>query len=95
MKKDELKELIASGQTPRLIDVREPDEYKYGDKIDGAENIPMGQVFLEEEKGAFSKKEKIVTVCKSGARAGMVARELREMGYDADVLDGGMDEWRA
>jgi rhodanese-related sulfurtransferase len=55
----------------------------------------MGQVFLEEEAGKLSKKETIVIICKSGVRAGVVARELREMGYDAAALEGGMDEWKA
>ena len=93
MKAEELKQMVTEGKPVRIIDVREPDEFRGGDKIEGAENIPMGRVFADEMKGKFSKGERLVTVCKSGVRCEIVARELRNKGYDIDYLEGGVDAW--
>ncbi|OGM94857.1 hypothetical protein A2524_00160 [Candidatus Wolfebacteria bacterium RIFOXYD12_FULL_48_21] len=93
MNVQELREKLKSGERIVLLDVRERDELKESPKIESAVNIPMGGVSLEEEKGTFAKDIKIVTICRSGARSGMIARTLKQKGYDVENLEGGMLEW--
>ena len=94
MTAQELKEKLSKGEKIHLIDVREGDEFDQGDKIEGAENIPMGKVFVKVQKGELPKEEKIVTICKTGGRCEIVANELRKKGYDIEHLEGGIDEWK-
>lgn len=93
MKKQELKELIASGKPVRLLDVREKGEFEHDGKVEGSENVPMGQVFVNAARGELPKDEKIVAICKTGGRCGVVAKELKEKGYDIEYLEGGIEEW--
>lgn len=94
MKPSELKEKIEKGEELMLLDVREEDEVRQDrNVIPGSENIPMGMVFTEESKGRLPKRKKIITICKSGRRAGIVADELSRLGYDIESLEGGMDAW--
>ncbi|WP_029895897.1 rhodanese-like domain-containing protein [Desulfohalovibrio reitneri] len=51
----------------RLIDVRDPDEYKAG-HFQSAENMPVDQV--EENIESFSGDKPVVFVCSTGARSG-------------------------
>lgn len=92
----ELKEKLASGEDILLLDVRERDEIaQAGGMVAGAQNIPMGEVPDAIAKGALPKEKKIVTICKSGRRSEMIARILRQQGYIAESLEGGMDEWNS
>ena len=61
--------------------------------IPGAENIPMGQVFVEVGKGTIAKDEKTVVVCAKGGRCEIVAEELREKGFNIEHLEGGLEAW--
>lgn len=94
MKAHDLKNALAAGEDIMLIDVREADEYAQGDAITGAQNIPMGKVFVEAGKGNLPKDKKIVSICKSGVRCEIVARELKEKGFDIDYLEGGIGAWK-
>ena len=94
MKPEELKKKLAAGEQVEGLDVREKEEYEQGDKIEGAVNIPMGRVFVEAMKGALPKDRKIITVCKTGGRCEIVARELKNKGYDIEHLEGGIDAWK-
>lgn len=95
MRPKELKEKMEGKEDVLVLDVREGEEYKWGDKLEGAKNMPMGQVFIEASKGNLPKDRKIVTVCKSGVRCEIVARELKQKGYDIEHLEGGMEAWKA
>lgn len=94
MKVAELKEKLQKGEGILLLDVREKEEVEQGGlTIEGAQNMPMGKVFTEASKGLLPKDKKIVTICKSGTRCEIVARELRQKGYDIEYLEGGIEEW--
>jgi rhodanese-related sulfurtransferase len=94
MTTQELREKLSKGENIKLIDVREGDEFVQGDKTEGAENIPMGKVFVKVQKGELPKEGKIMAICKTGGRCEVVARELRAKGYDIEHLEGGIDEWK-
>ena len=95
MKVFELKDKLAKGEDVLLLDVREKEEIEDSeDKIEGSQHMPMGRVFVEANKGNLPKDKKIVTICKSGTRCEIVARELRQKGYDIEHLEGGLNEWQ-
>ena len=88
-----LKEKLASGEPIKLLDVREREEFEHGDTIPGAEHMPMGQVFVQPMHGNLPKDQKIITLCKTGGRCEIVARELKQKGYNIEHLEGGIDAW--
>lgn len=75
-----------------LLDVREPREYAKA-RIEGSTLIPLG--FLESRLGELDKSAKLVVHCKVGGRSASAVALLRERGYDAVSLAGGIDEWSA
>jgi len=96
MKTGELKHKISAQEDLIILDVREKEEFESSeDPIPGAQNMPMGKVFVEAAQGHLPKDKKIVTVCKSGVRCEIVARELKDKGYDIEELEGGMNAWEA
>ncbi len=95
MTKQQLMQELQSGEKIRLIDVRNPDEFSAGARVEGSENIPADEVLKMAEEGMISKDEKIVAICKGGKRCGMVAEELKGKGFNIDHLEGGVDAWVA
>ncbi|MFH1620464.1 MAG: rhodanese-like domain-containing protein [Patescibacteria group bacterium] len=94
MNATELKDKLQKNENVKILDVREKEEFEQNETIPGAENMPMGKVFLEASKGILPKDTKIVTVCKLGTRCEIVARELKQKGYDIEHLEGGIDAWK-
>jgi rhodanese-related sulfurtransferase len=74
----------------QLLDVREDDEWAAG-RIDGAVHIPLGE--LPVRVGELDRDRPVVTVCRSGGRAGRAAGLLTQAGVSAEVMDGGMTAW--
>jgi rhodanese-related sulfurtransferase len=74
----------------RLIDVREPEELVEDGRIPGAEHIPLAQL---SDRAAGLAGDRILVVCRSGARSGMAADALRASGFDAANVDGGILRW--
>jgi rhodanese-related sulfurtransferase len=73
-----------------LLDVREDDEWEAG-HIDGAQHIPLGQ--LGDRLAELPAGRPIVAVCRSGSRSAAAVRGLKQLGYDAQNLDGGVTAW--
>ncbi|HEY3218983.1 MAG TPA: rhodanese-like domain-containing protein [Candidatus Limnocylindria bacterium] len=73
-----------------LLDVREDDEWQAG-HIEGAQHIPLGQ--LGARLGEVPKGRRVVAVCRSGSRSAAAVRGLKQQGYDAENLDGGVTAW--
>ena len=59
-----LEEVLKSGNY-HLIDVREPMELEMDGQIDGAENIPLGEVEDRQEE-ILSIDKPVVIFCRSG-----------------------------
>jgi hydroxyacylglutathione hydrolase len=88
---DELDTLLEQGA--ELIDVRERDERDSG-YIAGSRNIPYR--LLPACGAEIPNDRPVVTICESGARAGIAASILAGQGIDArPVLDGGLTAWAA
>ncbi|MFZ2361562.1 MAG: rhodanese-like domain-containing protein [Anaerolineae bacterium] len=73
-----------------LIDVREPDEFAAG-HIPEATLIPLGQ--LSSRLSEIPKDKTVVAVCRSGNRSGQATELLRQAGFDAHNMQGGMISW--
>ncbi|HEU5139311.1 MAG TPA: rhodanese-like domain-containing protein [Bacillales bacterium] len=87
---DELKKWLESGEPVSIIDVREQEEVDAG-KIPGARHIRMSEI--PERLDELEENKEHILVCRSGRRSGYVTEFLREQGYQARNMAGGMLEW--
>lgn len=83
--------LEEAGHALRIIDVRQMQEIAMG-TIRGAEALPLHQ--LPEKLHELAPSEKLVIICRSGARSAQACMFLQQRGY-AEVynLRGGMMGW--
>ena len=89
---EELEELLAA-DTVELLDVREKDERDEG-YIPGSRHIPYRLVRAYRDE--LENGRLVVTICSTGARAGVAASALAAEGVRArPVLDSGMEDWQA
>ncbi|MBK7860606.1 MAG: molybdopterin-synthase adenylyltransferase MoeB [Archangiaceae bacterium] len=89
---DEVKKQLEGKAPPRLIDVRETDEYSAG-RLPGALSIPRGFLELKVED-KVKHDEPIVVYCAGGVRSAFAARTLAEMGYtNVTSMAGGYNRW--
>jgi hydroxyacylglutathione hydrolase len=88
----ELERLLDEG-TVQVVDVREKTERDAG-YIPGTLHIPYRLLRAAGGDG-LDPERPVVTVCESGARAGVAASVLRAAGLDArPVLHGGINDWK-
>ena len=87
----ELKKKLDAGETPFILDVREPNEYQIN-KIPGSTLIPLGE--LPRRYQELPKDRQIVTQCKMGGRSAKAQDFLKTVGF-TDVLNlkGGILAW--
>lgn len=79
-----------------ILDVREPAELR-GElvSIQGAVNVPVGQITQRLPELEKFKGKEIITVCRSGGRAHMAAALLLKAGFmNVFTMDGGMTAFR-
>ena len=87
-----------------LLDVREPGELTKDGKLRSDHiHIPRGLLEAKADPAsgvadadltAVQGKLPVMVVCASGVRAAMAAARLKEMGYDAQLVDGGLAGWK-
>ncbi len=75
-----------------LLDVREPSELEVT-MISGSKNIPLADIFIEENLSEIPTDKPVVVICGSGNRATIATYELAQHGIDYQVLDGGIIAW--
>jgi rhodanese-related sulfurtransferase len=85
-----LRELLASGQEVRLVDVRTPAEFETT-HIPGSVNVPLDTLRAYREDIAGHLGGTVVLVCRSGQRAAQ-AEQLLGLA-DLAVLTGGILAW--
>lgn len=86
-----LQHRLAAGSAV-LIDIREPDEHRR-ERIAGARLVPLSR--FDEQRIAAVPGCAVVFHCKSGARTRGHAARLLGKGYDAFMLEGGLEAWKA
>lgn len=74
----------------RMLDVRERNEFRAG-HAPGAQVSPLKD--LGTSLGNVSIDERIAVVCRSGGRSSQAVEFLRDQGYDAVNVEGGMQAW--
>jgi len=79
-----------------IVDVREADELVEEGKINGAVNMPLGQLIRKARHEDLNdlKGNKIVTYCSGGYRGNIAADELNKHGFDAVTIEGGYSAWK-
>ncbi len=73
-----------------VLDVREPVEWHHG-RIEGALHIPLTQ--LPDRLAELPDDQQLLVVCKVGGRSSQATAFLREKGFEAVNLAGGMIDW--
>ena len=76
-----------------LIDVRDKWEHQQLKKLPNSINIPFLELVSKPEKYLKDKNQLIITYCNYGNRSSQAAQILREKGYRAFVLEGGIDNY--
>ena len=76
----------------QILDVREPYEWEAG-HISGAVHVPLQSVLAGGENGRLDPGRPVIAVCRSGNRSELATAMLRARGYDAENMEGGMEEW--
>ena len=87
----EVEQQLKASPAPVVIDVREVSEYQQG-HIPGSKLIPLGT--LGARLHELPRDQRMVAVCRSGARSGMATDMLRKAGFDVVNMVGGMNAWR-
>jgi rhodanese-related sulfurtransferase/uncharacterized protein YdcH (DUF465 family) len=75
----------------QVVDVREADEWAAG-HLPGSVNIPMGE--LTQRVSELDAHHPVVVVCETGSRSVQAAHTLRQAGFAADPLEGGLRAWQ-
>lgn len=78
----------------QLIDVREPMELEMDGHIEGANNIPLGEVEDRKEE-ILSVEKPVVLFCRSGNRSGKALDFLQSEGLKEGYNGGGWAELKA
>ena len=73
-----------------LIDVREPEELIANGAIEGATNIPLGEI-EERKNDILSLEGNIIFFCRSGNRSGKATDFFKNEGLD-NIFNGGSYE---
>ena len=76
----ELAELLASGESFYLIDVRDLEEWNTG-YIEGAILIPFREILDDLSKLPADKSTPIVLYCRVGSRSANAVQSLKSIGY--------------
>lgn len=88
-----LHDMIETGKSFHLIDVREDEEVQTG-CIPTAIHISKGVIERDIEKHISDRNAEIVVYCAGGYRSALVAMNLQAMGYQhVSSLNGGLRHW--
>jgi rhodanese-related sulfurtransferase len=82
--------LIAGGEA-KVIDIRPIEEWRAVGNIPGARRVPEDE--LDSRLDAIPKDQRVIVVCGDGERSAGVAAKLRDRGYEAASIEGGMEAW--
>lgn len=91
----EARELLERDSTAVLLDVRNPEEF-HGPlgHLRGAILIPLDSLERESARLEAVRGRTIVVYCRSGRRSMNATAFLRQRGFDALNLEGGILSWR-
>lgn len=77
----ELKERLAAGERPFIVDVREPWEHEQQQLPTPTVNIPLGDLPNRLDELADYREQEIIVHCRSGARSNTAKVFLTQQGF--------------
>ena len=87
----DLKRRLDHGDSPFILDVREPNEYQIN-RIAGSTFMPLGEV--PRRYAELNPDQEMVVLCKLGVRSAKAADFLRSVGFTKVLnLKGGILDW--
>lgn len=89
----EFEKVIAKNNV-QLLDVRTPGEYQSGHLSNAFLADWNNENEFKERAKAFDKNKPVYTYCLSGARSGAATDWLRQNGFTAYNLSGGINAWK-
>jgi len=90
----ELKERLANGEKPFILDVRE--DWEHQEQNLGGLNIPLGALPDKLDELEDHKNEEIIVHCRSGARSASAKAFLTQQGFtNVRNLTGGILAYNA
>ncbi len=88
----EVEALLASGQPPVLLDVRDDHEIEESGRIPGSVHIPMHEI--QGRQTELEPDQHVVVYCASGMRSMEVGAFLLQVGFrQVSNLNGGFNAW--
>ncbi len=87
---EEAKEILDKEENVVLLDVRTPPEHIQV-RIPNSELIPLDNLRFEAQN--LPKDKKYIVYCRSGERSAFATYFLRQLGYEAYNLAGGIISW--
>ncbi len=87
----DLARMMRGTEPPVVVDIRDPEEMDEG-RIAGSLLLPLHE--LPVRLAELPRGRPVVAYCRSGIRSLAAARLLRESGFEAASLRGGMEAWR-
>lgn len=85
-------QMMERGQAIDILDVRQPHEYNQG-HIEPSRLIPLGE--LPGRMAELDRSRTILTLCRSGQRSALAARQLAALGFEVRNITGGILAWMA
>ena len=82
--------LLRSDPRAIIVDVRQPVETRAG-SVPGAVLIPLTE--FGRRMAELPRDRPILTICRSGHRSPLAARQLKQAGYDVTNVEGGTLAW--
>lgn len=90
----ELVERLRQRPWPQVLDVRTPGEFA-GGHLRGALNVPVTALSSRLDSLELDPARPVVAICLTAHRSVPAVRLLRQRGFEAVQLAGGMMAWRA
>jgi rhodanese-related sulfurtransferase len=88
----DLKTRLDQREPVQLIDVRTPGEFSSG-HIHGAINVPITQLRSALPALPIDRNRPVIAICQTAHRSPPAVRLLRQAGFSAQQLRGGMIAW--
>jgi rhodanese-related sulfurtransferase len=89
----DLKQVFDTRDDVQIVDCREGWEWNVG-RIEGAIHIPLNALLAGADGGVLDKSRPVYVVCRTGNRSELASVMLRARGYQAENMEGGMEEWQ-
>jgi adenylyltransferase/sulfurtransferase len=87
----ELRDRLSRQEPLFLLDVREPSEHATG-AIEGSRLVPLAELGARLQE--LPKDRPIAAYCAAGVRSAKAAKMLKDKGFQAVSLKGGIAAWR-